>query len=296
MESLPYLGETLSVSAALCWAVGVILFKKSGEWMPAMSLNMFKNLLAVALLTPTIPLLGGTLTPDNTLLDWGLLGISGFLGIALADTLFFMSLSRLGAGLTAVVDTSYMPIMLALSFVFLGERVGLHVLFGAALIMGALLVGSLSRPEPGKRRVDIVAGVLIGISGIALMAASIVMIKHVLVRSPMLWSTWVRLLAGVIGLVPLMLIDPRRRKLLAALRPGRHWRHAAPGAAVGTYLAMIAWIGGMKHTEVSRAALLNQLSTIFIFVLAVLFLREPLTRRRLLAIGLAVPGAFLVII
>jgi len=57
---------------------------------------------------------------------------------------------------------------------------------------------------------------------------------------------------------------------------------------------MIVWIGGMKFIDVHRAALLNQLSAIFIFVFAVIFLKEPLTRRRLIAISLAATGAFLV--
>jgi len=39
---------------------------------------------------------------------------------------------------------------------------------------------------------------------------------------------------------------------------------------------------------------LNQLSTIFIFVLAAVFLKEPLTPRRTVALVMAVSGAVLV--
>ena len=53
---------------------------------------------------------------------------------------------------------------------------------------------------------------------------------------------------------------------------------------------------GMKYCEVSRSALLNQLSTIFIFLFATVILKERLTLRRGLAIALAVAGAYLVII
>ena len=295
METIPYIGEILSVCAALFWATGVILFKKSGESMPPTALNMFKNVIAVALLTPTMPLFGEAIFPEQSAEAWWMLLLSGFLGIAVADTLFFASLRRLGAGLTAVVDTSYMPLMLGLSFLWLGEDIGVHVLFGAALIMAGLLVGSAARPEPGKTRRDIVVGTLIGIAGIAAMAVSIVMIKPILNDAPMIWATWVRLLAGTVGLVPILLASPDRRRALAALRPARHYRTAVPAALTGTYLAMIAWVGGMKFIQVSRAALLNQLSTVFIFVLAIVFLKEPLTLRRTLAIGLAVPGAYLVV-
>ncbi len=294
---MPYLGEFLSVGAAVFWAVGVILFKRSGETMPPMALNLFKNSLALVLMLATMPLLGEAYLPeDQPASSWALLALSGFLGIAVADTLFFVSLGKLGAGLAAVVDTSYTPVMLGLSFVFLGERIGLLATAGAALIMFGLLIGSAAKPERGKSRRDVLEGTIIGVVGIALMAVSIVMVKNVLNGAPMVWATTVRLAAGALGVIPLILLSPRRGALMESLRPSATWKFAAPAALVGTYLAMIAWIGGMKYTQhVSIAALLNQMSTIFIFVLAVVFLREPLTARRSFAIGCGFVGAALVV-
>jgi drug/metabolite transporter (DMT)-like permease len=54
------------------------------------------------------------------------------------------------------------------------------------------------------------------------------------------------------------------------------------------------WIAGMKHTQASIASALNQMSTIFIFVLAAIFLKEKVTRTKLLAVVLAMLGALLV--
>jgi drug/metabolite transporter (DMT)-like permease len=292
---MPYLGELFALGAALFWAVGVILFKRSGEGMSPLALNLFKNLVGVILVVSTIPLIGERLVPDNPATDWLLLAASGVIGIAVADTFFFMSLERLGAGLTAVVDTSYTPIMLLMASAFLGEELGLEILSGGALIMLALIIGSATRPPPGKTRRDIVVGIAVGVTGIVLMGLGIVMIKGVLDRAPHLWATGVRLAAGAAALIPIVLLHPQRRKLLGELRPSRRWRIAVPASFFGTYLAMVAWLGGMKYTEVSAASLLNQLSTIFIFILATAVLREPLTRRRVGAIALAFSGAMLVL-
>jgi drug/metabolite transporter (DMT)-like permease len=295
MASMPYLGEVLSAGAALFWAVGVVLFKKSGESMGPIALNLFKNALAIALLVPTIPIAGESFAPaDQPFEAWVLLAASGALGIAIADTMFFVSLEKLGAGLTAVVDTSYTPLMLFLSVFALGETIGVPVYAGAAMIVAAMLIGSATRPEPGKSRRDLIAGTLIGVAGIGLMAVSIVMIKRVLNEAPVLWATWVRLLAGTVVLVPMLLASPRRRELLRSLVTWRSFKYPLLAAFFGTYLAMMCWIGGMKHVDVSVATTLNQLSTIFIFVLAIIFLREPVTWRRLLAIGLAFGGGLLV--
>jgi drug/metabolite transporter (DMT)-like permease len=50
----------------------------------------------------------------------------------------------------------------------------------------------------------------------------------------------------------------------------------------------------MKYAPVSVASALNQTSSIFVVILAALFLREPLTPRRIGAISLAFLGALLV--
>jgi drug/metabolite transporter (DMT)-like permease len=51
----------------------------------------------------------------------------------------------------------------------------------------------------------------------------------------------------------------------------------------------------MKYTTASRAAILNQMSTIFIFILAAVFLKEKITTNKAVAICLAVSGALLTI-
>lgn len=294
MASIPYIGETLSMATALFWAIGVILFKRAGENLPPLSLNFFKNAFAMILLPPTMYAVGEPFFPQIGANVWAVFLVSGFMGIAVADTMFFFSLEKLGAGLTAVVDTSYTPIMLGMSYAFLGEEMETKNLVGAALIMGGLLVGSLTRPDKGKTRKDLLLGMGVGITGIALMGVSIVMIKPHLNDVPTIWATTVRLFAGTVGLVPLIALSPRRRELVRALKPGISWKRGAPAALFGTYLAMVAWVAGMKFTDVHRAALLNQLSTIFIFVLAAIVLKEAITRRRIVAIILAAAGAFLV--
>lgn len=293
---MPFFGEILSIGAALFWAIGVILFKKSSETMSPMGLNLFKNAFATLLLIPTIPLFGGSFVPDQPPSAWLLLAGSGILGISVADTLFFYSLDKLGAGLTAVVDTAYSPIMIFLSWAVLGEQIGAPVLGGASLIMLALIVGSATRPAPGRTRRDIVVGIMVGFLGIALMGVGIVMVKEVLNNAPFVWAASVRLFFGGVALIPMVWLHPQRRQILAALRPSPTWKTAVPAAFFGTYLAMMAWIGGMKHTAVSAAALLNQLSTIFIFILASTVLKEPLTWRRTLAILLAFTGGILVVL
>ena len=58
--------------------------------------------------------------------------------------------------------------------------------------------------------------------------------------------------------------------------------------------AMLFWIAGFKYAEASVAAILNQTSTIWIVVLAALFLHEPLTWKRGFGAFLAFAGVALI--
>jgi drug/metabolite transporter (DMT)-like permease len=80
----------------------------------------------------------------------------------------------------------------------------------------------------------------------------------------------------------------------SVFRPNPSWRYTLPGTVLGSFLALLLWLAGMKLTEAGKAAILNQTSTIFILVLASLFLREPFTARRWLAAGLAIAGILMV--
>ncbi|MDJ0761391.1 MAG: DMT family transporter [Myxococcota bacterium] len=286
----------LAVSAALSWAIGVILFKRCGDHWSPMGLNLFKNAVAIVLFFPTLYIAGEPIIPDVPDHYWMLLAASGILGITVADTLFFMALNRLGAGLTAVVDTSYTPIMLGLSAAVLGEPIGLQVIVGAVLIAGALLVGSATRPAPGKTRRDVVIGSILGVIGIFAMGISIVMIKEVLNATPYIWATSIRIIAAEVALVLMIVLSGRGREVLREFAPSQAWKTSFFASFFGTFVAMTAWIGGMKYTRVSVASLLNQLSTVFIFILATAVLKEPLTRRRIAAICLAFTGAVLIVL
>jgi len=288
------IGITCSLGAAFLWALGIILFKKSGETISPIALNIFKCTVTLALFIPTLLLFNIELFPDRPLSDWLIFGLSGIFGITLADTFFFMALSRLGAGMTAVIDCLYLPMILFFSFIFLDEVLGIKGLCGAGLVIGAVIISSAARPVAAVTRKNLIQGIALGILGVTLLAGSIIMIKYRLEDVHFLWASFVRMLGGTTGLYLLAVLHSDKKSLAAELYPSKSWKTALPASIIGNYLAMIAWLAGIKYILVSIAAVLNQLSAIFIFILAAIFLKEPITLPRLSATLLAVSGAILV--
>ncbi|MBU1708070.1 DMT family transporter [bacterium] len=291
---LSHIGQTLALGAAIAWAIAVIFFKKSGETVHPIGLNLYKNALASVLLLPTIWLFGGSLFRNVPASEYLLLMASGALGIGISDTLFFMCLNRLGAGLTAIVECLYSPSIIFLSFLWLGERMTPLQIVGTLLIISAVFLATVEKPRAGLSRRDLILGITYGALALVVMAVGIVMIKPLLERSPLLWVTEVRLIASVLILLLILIVHPARHAIIASAISSRRWGYTLSGSFMGAYLSMILWLGGMKYAQASIAAVLNQTSNIFLFIFAALLLKEPINLQRIVAILLGVAGAILV--
>lgn len=289
-----YAGHIWSLLNAVTIAFAIILYRKSGESVNPIGLNLFKNILAFVLFIPTIYLFGETLFRPAPVSDYVILLISGALGIGLGDSLFFMSLNRLGAGRVAIVDCMYAPFTIGLAFILLGESLTALQLIGAAMIISAVLAGALERMPTTTARRHTVWGFVLGTLSMASMAVGIIMVKPVLERSPLLWVTEVRLASGIFVLLVFTWIHPKRREIVRSVVATHSWKYIVPGSILGAYGAMLFWLAGMKYAHASIAAALNQTSNIFIFVFAAWLLRERITLLRIVAICLAVGGVMLV--
>jgi drug/metabolite transporter (DMT)-like permease len=288
------MGQIYALACALVWAFAVVLLKRSGESISPLALNIFRVTFSLPLLLVTSALAGQPLLPAASARDYLVLIASGILAIALADTLFHASLNIVGAGVSAIVDTLYSPMVVLFAFTLIGEHIGLRDLLGMLLVVGAVLLSTTLEPLPGRTRAQVATGVLLGLTHIILLALGIVIAKPVLNHSPVLWASSVRQAGALVVLVAMGLASRRRRQHFAVLRPTPHWRTMVPATVLGSFLALILWIAGMKYTLASVAAILNQSSTIWILLLSVVLLHERMTPRKALSAVLALAGVLLV--
>ena len=286
-------GELCSILSALAWAIGLMFYRQLGATLPPLQLNFLKNLLVLGMMVPAIPLLHGLAIPHFS--AWQLAAAigSGVLGIGLADTLYFRALNELGAGRMGVLGNFYSPFVIVLSFFFLDERLGAWQLLGFALVSLGVWVAAWPRALEAEGRTARPAHALRGLGyamlAIVLMAVSIVLVKRVLEAQPLLWVTGWRML----GALAAMLLIAAWRGETRNLRPdaaGLPWPKLALAAFVGQFLAMVLWLAGYKYTLASVAAVLNETASIFILLLAAIWLKEPLTRRAVAGVVLTFSG------
>ncbi len=119
----------------------------------------------------------------------------------------------------------------------------------------------------------------------------------VLEAQPLLWVTGWRMLGALLGMAAIALLGMAAIALLRGegryLFPaasGIPWARLVLAAFLGQFLAMLLWLAGYKYTLASVAAILNETASVFILVLAAIWLKEPLTRRAAIGVMLTLGG------
>jgi drug/metabolite transporter (DMT)-like permease len=289
------LGEFFSLACALAWAIAVILFKKSGESLAPVPLNLLKNAVGLGLMVLTLLAFSGG-WPGIPALAVAVAMVSGFLGIGVGDTLYFRALNAVGASRMAIAQTLYSPFVIMLSALYLAERLTLLQCCGVALVVGGILLVNQGR---GASPVDAAAlrrGVLEAAASVFVMAAGVVMAKPLLERHDFLWVVTLRLVGGVLGMLIFMPSARDLKGIRAAFAGVRHWPHVVAGSVIGTYISMMLWLAGYKYTKASIASVLNEMAAVFILALAAIFLHDRLKPAQLAGSAVAVAGVLLVVL
>lgn len=134
-----------------------------------------------------------------------------------------------------------------------------------------------------------VRGFMFAMLAIVLMAVSIILVKRVLEQQPLMWVTGLRMVGAIAGMAAIAWLRGETAQL-APPTVGMPWGKLVFAAFIGQFLAMVLWLAGYKYTLASVAAILNETASIFILLLAAVWLKEKLTRRAIIGVGLTLTG------
>ena len=286
------MGDLYAVITAICWSSAVILFDISTKNFTAIQLNVLKNFIGVFGFILTIIVLSIP-SPNFSQQDMFTLALSGVLGILIADGLFLESLRRLGSGISAVVSTIYTPTVFIIAFILFGETIKSQSYIGGALVLGGITISVFQQPKAVQKR-DLYVGILFGIMANILTAYSVLIVKPIMKNNSVVYVALYRFSVGFFFGILINLLKSGIKPFVQKFKQGLTNRYVVLGAILGTYLSVIFWLAGYKYTLAGRAAIYNQLSTVFIIILARIFLKEPMTTNKVIGVSLAIFGAIIV--
>ena len=294
-------GGLAALGSAAAWALGSILFRRVGEVASPEGMNLAKSALGVGLLLAVSALSGGLGLGGAAALDGHsllLLALSGLVGIALGDTLFFMALVRLEPRRTLLLATVGQVFTVLLAVVFLGERLAGLAWVGVALVLGGVawvMQEQLDEEDTDEARARTRGGLIYGLLASLCMSLSVLLADQGVAGLSALDATWMRLLAGMVGVAAWGAVRGQLRGWLAPLWDGRLlWQMLGAVCVIifgGFYLSLLS----LKLTTVSISTVLTATEPLFILPLTYVLLRERISLRAALGALIAVAGVGLLL-
>jgi len=293
-------GEILALMAALFWSIAVVIFKSLSQSISPFLINALKNTIALVCFIIVLSILKISLfNPAFTTYQYVIFIISGILGMGIADAVFIYSLSKIGANRIAILNCFEPIAVYCFTFFLLGTSLSIVESIGFIIVIISILVISYEKDQDDidskiKRK-----GILLQICAILCSALSMVMIKDILniYRTDIYLIIWIavfRLFIGFISSWAIFLCLKNRMKLLAGIKQKKIIIKIITSSVFGTFMALGCWMMGQAYIEkLPLASILGQTALIFILIFSWIFLKEKITKIRIIASLFALLGVFL---
>ncbi len=315
------MGEAAALTAAMGWAVASIALTSVSVRLPALVVgglqSSFASVILIGLLVASGQYDDLTSASATTLLA---VVTSGIVGFAIAEPVYVRTLSILG------MQRTY-PVAMGLFILFsttggvliLGERFTPGLLVGGVLIIGGAYLIAAFRQEQLIHAQE-PAPTFAGAGGPRTATAPMpvwarsrrVQGYALLLMVPVLWTTATIVLAGAgdhVGPIPAaglrvpvgaallmaFVVATRPREIESAVRRRRDMLTIAAAGIAGIVIASLLFVYALFEAGAARTAVLTSCSPLFAMPLAIVFLRERLTRYVLLGTTLSVAGIIVVV-
>lgn len=295
-----FIGEIAALSAALLWAISSIIYRGLGLKIPPLQLNLYKGIIAIALILVTLLIQGATFTNfSSSSSAIALLFLGGIIGIGLGDTAYFAALNSLGARRTLLLETSSPTMGALLAFIFIGEQLSPSSWCGILLtILGIAWVISERNPKDSRDNSSILPkGIIWGILAAIAQAVGAVISRFALTQSDItpLESTLIRLGGGIVIVLILLLFS-------AARQPAIRWQLSrlnlsiiAIAAFGSTYLGI--WLQQISLKFAPTGIAQTFLATGPLFILPIVALQgEKISLRAIFGVVISLGGIALMFI
>jgi len=287
------LGSSAALVSAAAWAFGSILFRKLGDEVSPLGMNLAKGIIGILYLGVVLLVIGIEPVSSRTFL---LLGVSGLLGIALGDTFFFKALINLGPRLTILLGTLGPAFTVILAVVFLRERPSLLAWMGIFLTTAGVIWVLWEQTPQKKIKEKWASGIKYALLSALCISVGIIFAKIGVASCSTLQATLIRFLGSLLGLTIFGCATHNLKNWLTPFRNPRLLRFAFFTVFVVIFGGFWLFLVALKYIDASIAAILNSTTPLFILPMAIFLLKEKISFRTILGAIMAVGGITLIFI
>jgi drug/metabolite transporter (DMT)-like permease len=138
----PY--DLFALGAAACWAIGSVMSVTPSRHLGAFAFTRWRMAMVAVMLWGVVAFNKTWVTFDMH--AWGVMAVSGLIGIFVGDTALFAAINRLGPRRAGVLFATHAAFSAVLGFAVFNERMSLQALLGAVLtLVGVMLAMAMGR-------------------------------------------------------------------------------------------------------------------------------------------------------
>lgn len=298
---MSYLGETLALATALCWAFSSILFGYAARRVGAFTINALRiPIAAVILVALTIIVQQEFVSSKAASSQFGWLAFSAFLGLIIGDGCHFRALVILGPRIASLQAASSPIFAVIFSWLILDQTLGMMHLIGIVVTLTGLVWVTLEKDsqtfgeEAGGSKIWGYALAAIGAMGQAtgLIAAKIGMQESITPLS----AAAIRMLAAAVMIWIIAAGQRQVRSTIAALKDRQAAVAMMTAALIGPVFGIWMSLVSIKLTKVGIAATLMSTTPLWIIPLVMMVHKERPSARAIIGTIVTVIGVALLFI
>jgi len=130
--------DLFALGAAACWALGSVMSVTPSRHLGAFAFTRWRMAMVAVMLWAVVAVQGSWHSFDAH--AWGVMAVSGLIGIFIGDTALFSAINRLGPRRAGVLFATHAAFSAVLGFALLDERMSLQALLGGGLTVGGVML------------------------------------------------------------------------------------------------------------------------------------------------------------
>jgi len=302
-------GEFLSLIVALMWTFTALFAEVASKRMGALTLNVWRMVLSIALLGSVLWILCGRPWPQYTTPEvWGWFLASGFMGFVFGDYCLFNSYLLVGSKFGQLFMTLASPFAAFTAWIIMGERMSWLGLLGMIVTLVGIGISILGKNESGQRKLKLpLRGILLGVGagmgqGVGLVLSKLGMVTYAeqipadasQVADMMPFAgTMIRALMGLLGFGGAMLLTHQTHTLSRAWKDRKGAAAGMGAILLGPFLGVSLSLLAVNMTHAGVAQTLMSLTPIFILWPSRWIFGTKVTAQEVVGAIIAVIGASL---
>jgi len=291
-------GELAALATAVFWTITALAFTTAGKRIGSLSVNFWRLVVGLSLLTLFVIISGGEIFPSNINPEgWKWLLLSGILGIFLGDLFLFKAFTLTGPRVALLIMSVSPPVAAFISWLFMGEILSFSGFAGMIVTLTGISIVVLSRKGINgnkNRRINLnydTRGIIYAVLGAFGQASGIVLSKMGLqtVENPFV-ATQIRLYAGLLAFAVLITWLRRWKTVISSTRDTYAFGTLSLGAFFGPFLGISFSLIAVKYTNPGIVQTIASLTPVLIIPFSVWLNKEKVGIRDVLGAVIAVAG------